>query len=78
MIRSRHSRSVLLMPSLGRIDAFVTKAIFKRSLRKRAYSREDFARMAAATPFGGREVTEGAIGFDVLLTKQDKTDDCQL
>jgi hypothetical protein len=34
--------------------------------------------MAAATPFGGREVTEGAIGFDVLLTKQDKTDDCQL
>jgi len=63
---------------LGRIDAFVTKAIFKRSLRKRAYSRADFASMAAATPFGDCEVTEGSIGFDVLVTKQEKTDDRQL
>jgi ubiquinone/menaquinone biosynthesis C-methylase UbiE len=54
---------------LGRIDAFVTKAIFKHSLRKRAYSREDFERMVAATPFGGCEVTQGPIGLDIRLTK---------
>lgn len=54
---------------LGRIDAFRTKAIFKRSLRKRAYSREDFARMAATTPFGGCDVTESSIGLDIWLTR---------
>ena len=54
---------------LGRINAFVTKAIFKRSLRKRAYSREDFAQMVAATRFGSCDITEGPIGFDIWLTK---------
>ncbi len=55
---------------LGRIDTFVTKATFKHLLRKRAYSREDFTRMAAATPFGGCEIAAaGTIGFDIQLTK---------
>jgi ubiquinone/menaquinone biosynthesis C-methylase UbiE len=54
---------------LGRIDKFFTRAAFKHMLRKRAYSREDFARMAAATPFGGCAVNKESIGFDVLLTK---------
>ena len=55
---------------LGRIDTFVTKTTFKHLLRKRAYSREDFTRMAAATPFGGCEIAAaGTIGFDIQLTK---------
>jgi len=54
---------------LGRIDTFVTKGIFKPSLRRRAYSREDFARIVAATPFGGCDVTQGPIGFNIQLTK---------
>jgi ubiquinone/menaquinone biosynthesis C-methylase UbiE len=54
---------------LGRVDTFLTKATFKYMLRKRAYSREDFACMAQATPFGGCAVTEESIGFDILLTR---------
>ncbi|MFI5015225.1 MAG: hypothetical protein ACHQAY_23055 [Hyphomicrobiales bacterium] len=54
---------------LGRISAFVTRAIFKSSLRKRAYAREDFQRMAAATPFGGAEIAEEPFGFEVWLRK---------
>ncbi len=54
---------------LGRVDTFLTKATFKHMLRKRAYSREDFARMAQATPFGGCAITEESIGFDILLIK---------
>jgi ubiquinone/menaquinone biosynthesis C-methylase UbiE len=54
---------------LGRINGFMTRAIFKRSLRKRAYSRDDFTRMAEATPFGGCEIVENSIGFEIWLTK---------
>jgi ubiquinone/menaquinone biosynthesis C-methylase UbiE len=54
---------------LGRIDSFVTKAIFKHSLRKRAYSTEDFDRMVAATPFGACDVIQSPIGLDIRLTK---------
>jgi hypothetical protein len=36
---------------------------------KAAYSREDFAGMARATPFGGCDVAKEAIGFDILETK---------
>ena len=62
---------------LGRIDAFLTRAIFKRMLRPRAYSRDDFARMAAASPFARADIEEAAMGFDVWLRKssaQDRAD----
>jgi len=54
---------------LGAMDALITKAIFKHSLRPRAYCRADFQRMAAATPFGDAEIIADAIGHDVWLRK---------
>ena len=54
---------------LGRIGALLTRAIFKYSLRRRAYSKEDFQRMAAATPFGSADIQEAPIGFNVWLRK---------
>jgi len=54
---------------LGTIDALMTRAVFKHSLRKRAYSRADFQRMAAATPFGKAEIKEESIGLEVWLRK---------
>jgi ubiquinone/menaquinone biosynthesis C-methylase UbiE len=53
----------------GAINAFVTKIIFKHILRKRAYSGADFARILAATPFGGGEITEVPFGLEVRLAK---------
>src|SRR5215813_4132853 len=54
---------------LGRIDAFLTRATFKHMLRKRAYSRGDFDRMVAATPFGLPDIKETPLGFDVWLRR---------
>jgi ubiquinone/menaquinone biosynthesis C-methylase UbiE len=54
---------------LGRVDAFLTRATFKHMLRKRAYSREDFDRMVAATPFGWPDIKEAPLGFDVWLCR---------
>jgi len=54
---------------LGRVDAFLTRATFKLVLRKRAYSRDDFQRMAGATPFGRADIEEAPLGFDVWLRK---------
>lgn len=54
---------------LGRMDALITRAVFKYSLRKRAYSKIDMLRMAAASPFHGAEIREESLGFDVWLRK---------
>ena len=59
---------------LGRIDAFLTRAIFKHMLRRRAYSRDDFARMAAASPFERADIEEAAMGFEVWLRKSSAHD----
>jgi ubiquinone/menaquinone biosynthesis C-methylase UbiE len=55
---------------LGRVDAFLTRATFKLMLRKRAYSRDDFQRMAAATPFARADIGEEPLGYDVWLSKE--------
>jgi ubiquinone/menaquinone biosynthesis C-methylase UbiE len=55
---------------LGPIDAMATRAVFKHSLRRRAYSAAEFQRMAAATPFGTATIEESGIGMDVWLRKQ--------
>lgn len=55
---------------LSALNALLTKAIFKHSLRKRAYSAADFQRMAAMTPFGGAEINAASIGVDVWLRKR--------
>jgi ubiquinone/menaquinone biosynthesis C-methylase UbiE len=53
---------------LSRIDAFLTR-ITLSALRKRAYSKLDFERMARATPFGRCGIREEPLGFEVTLTK---------
>jgi ubiquinone/menaquinone biosynthesis C-methylase UbiE len=53
---------------LSRIDAFLTRTTLS-ALRKRAYSRLDFERMAQATPFGRCDIREEPLGFEVMLTK---------
>jgi ubiquinone/menaquinone biosynthesis C-methylase UbiE len=54
---------------LGPINSFIIRTILKTMLRKRAHTRADFQRMAAATPFGGAEVGEASMGLDVWLRK---------
>jgi ubiquinone/menaquinone biosynthesis C-methylase UbiE len=54
---------------LGPMNALITRAIFKYSLRKRAYSKTDVLRMATVTPFHGAEIREESLGFDVWLRK---------
>ena len=54
---------------LGPLNAFFVRAVFRHSLRKRAYSRADFLHMAAQTPFGGAEIGEEPLGFEVRLRK---------
>jgi len=53
---------------LGRIDAFLTRMTLS-ALRRRAYSRLDFERMAQATPFGRCDIVEQPLGFQVTLVK---------
>jgi ubiquinone/menaquinone biosynthesis C-methylase UbiE len=53
---------------LSRIDAFLTRTTLS-ALRKRAYSKLDFERMAQATPFGRCDIREEPLGFEVTLTK---------
>jgi ubiquinone/menaquinone biosynthesis C-methylase UbiE len=54
---------------LGRVNALITRAIFKLSLRKRAYSKADMLRMASATLFQGAQISEEGLGFEVWLRK---------
>lgn len=54
---------------LNPINSLLTKWIFKHSLLKRAYSEDDFRRMAAQTPFGSCEIKAESIGLEVSLHK---------
>jgi ubiquinone/menaquinone biosynthesis C-methylase UbiE len=53
---------------LGPIDAFLTRTTLS-ALRKQAYSKADFERMAEATPFGRCDIVEQPLGFEVGLIK---------
>jgi ubiquinone/menaquinone biosynthesis C-methylase UbiE len=53
---------------LGRIDAFLTRTTLA-ALRKQAYSRQDFERMAEVTAFGRCDILEQPLGFEVGLVK---------
>jgi ubiquinone/menaquinone biosynthesis C-methylase UbiE len=53
---------------LSWFGAFVTRRIL-RGLRRRAYTTAQFEQMAAASPFGGAEVSTSGIGADVRLKK---------
>ncbi|MBO0763076.1 MAG: class I SAM-dependent methyltransferase [Hyphomicrobiaceae bacterium] len=61
------AEEVARMP-LGRLNAFLTRTILS-ALRRRAYSRLDFERMAQLTPFGQCLIAESPLGFEVTLIK---------
>ena len=50
------------------LEAFATRLIFK-DLKRRAWPKAAFQRMAAETPFGCADVREVAIGLEVRLAK---------
>ncbi|MGB2624972.1 MAG: class I SAM-dependent methyltransferase [Candidatus Acidiferrum sp.] len=52
-----------------RFDAWLTKMAFRFMLIKRAYTREDFARMARQSRFGASEMEATSIAFEVRLKK---------
>jgi ubiquinone/menaquinone biosynthesis C-methylase UbiE len=54
---------------LGWINALLTRWVFKHVLLKRAYSPDDFRRMASETPFGSCEVKPESIGMAVSFRK---------
>jgi ubiquinone/menaquinone biosynthesis C-methylase UbiE len=54
---------------LNRFNSVLTKWIFKHSLLKRAYSQEEFRRMASQTPFATCEIKAVSIGLEVSLQK---------
>lgn len=51
------------------VSDWMTRLVFKHSLRKRAYSRAEFESLAQSTPFGGADVKADLIGLDVWLKK---------
>ena len=51
---------------LGRIDAFLTRTTLS-ALRRRAFSRLEFERMAQAMEFGRCHIVEQPLGFEVTL-----------
>jgi ubiquinone/menaquinone biosynthesis C-methylase UbiE len=53
---------------LGSFDAFLTR-ITLSALRRRAFSRPDFERMAGASPFCRCDIVEQPLGFQVTLVK---------
>jgi ubiquinone/menaquinone biosynthesis C-methylase UbiE len=52
----------------GWFNATLTRAAL-RSLRARAYTREDFECMIAETPFGKGDIRQDGIGFEIALNK---------
>jgi ubiquinone/menaquinone biosynthesis C-methylase UbiE len=53
---------------LGRLATILNRFIF-RQLRRRAFKRDELLRMVGATPFGGAEVRENDLGFDIVMKK---------
>jgi len=54
---------------LSMIDKIVTKLVFRLSLIKTAYTREQFERMLAQAAFRSVDIREVGIGFEISMTK---------
>jgi ubiquinone/menaquinone biosynthesis C-methylase UbiE len=52
-----------------RIDGWITRWVFRHFLVKRAYTRDEFSRMAEQSRFGTCQINAGPIGFEVRFTK---------
>jgi len=55
--------------NLGWANSLIYKATFRYLLIPRAYSKQQFVEMAASSRFGGAEITESGIGFEITLRK---------
>jgi ubiquinone/menaquinone biosynthesis C-methylase UbiE len=55
---------------LGWITSLLYKVTFRYLLIPRAYSREQFTRMASQSDFGGSGIQAADLGFEITLTKQ--------
>jgi ubiquinone/menaquinone biosynthesis C-methylase UbiE len=53
---------------LGPVNAFLTRRALGM-LRRRAYTQEQFERLASASAFGGGEIETSGIGIEVRLKK---------
>ena len=53
----------------SRIDAWITKQVFRHLLLKRAYTRDQFTEMAKQSRFGPCEITSSTIGFEIRLKR---------
>jgi ubiquinone/menaquinone biosynthesis C-methylase UbiE len=54
----------------SRVDAWMTTLAFRCMLVKRAYSRDEFLRMAQKSRFGACQIKVASIGFEVRLAKE--------
>ena len=54
---------------LNRVNALLTKWIFRCMLLKRAYARQQFSEFIAAAPFAQVDIDETLIGYDIWLRK---------
>jgi ubiquinone/menaquinone biosynthesis C-methylase UbiE len=54
---------------LGPVNAFMTRSTLG-SLRRRAYTKAQFERLAAASAFGGCEIEASGLGIEVRMTKK--------
>ncbi len=54
---------------LNPVNKVVTKLIFRFSLVKKAYTKEQFQHMLAQTSFRGVDIQEESMGFEIWMTK---------
>jgi ubiquinone/menaquinone biosynthesis C-methylase UbiE len=54
---------------LNRVNKIVTKLIFRHSLVKNAYTREQFQQMLAQASFRSVDIQQADIGFEIWMTK---------
>jgi ubiquinone/menaquinone biosynthesis C-methylase UbiE len=54
---------------LSRFNAFITKLIFKKSLIKNAYTKEEFEQMIWEASFSDVQIAENYMGLEITLTK---------
>jgi hypothetical protein len=55
--------------NVGPVNRMITKLTFRFMLLKRAYTRNEFEKMAAQTSFQTAQIREELIGLEVLLKK---------
>jgi len=56
---------------VGAINGVITKLTFRFMLFKRAYTKSEFERMLAETPFGSGEIAEGLISLEASMCRAD-------